>query len=93
VTKGNAFLLTKEGIKGTVTTPDGKKEASATMQPGAAPQAQAGGGLFGLSTTTTVVLGVAIIGGAILAAVFIPCNRPADVTPGSPNANDCQHGL
>jgi hypothetical protein len=93
VTKGNAYLVTKEGIKGTVTLPDGKTKASDAALPDAAPQAEASSGLFGLSTGATFALGAAIIGGAIILAVELPCRKPKGVTPGAPNANDCNRGL
>ena len=105
VTKGDVFLSTNEGVKGTVITPEGKAEpASSAQATGTTGQAgggqaggQAGGGAGGAGggiSTATVAIGAAAVGGAVIAAVAVPCRRGRNPSPGTPRrGTECDRGF
>ena len=101
VTKGDVFLSTNEGVKGTVITPEGKAEPASSVQAtgttGQAGGGQAGGqagGAGGGIGTGWVVIGAAAVGGAVIAAVVVPCRRGRNPSPGTPRrGGDCDRGF
>jgi hypothetical protein len=80
VTKGYAMLTTKEGVKGTVTLPEGKAAPAAK-----ASGAQTGGGtILGLSHTGAFVAGAIIFVTVVVTVIVVThdnCNNP---TPNAP---------
>lgn len=60
VAKGNAFLLTNAGVKGTITTPDGTTTASTTSPLPAAPAGGTGKGVAAGAVGMIVIIVLAI---------------------------------
>ena len=91
VANGNAYLTTGEGVKGNVSTTD-KADASKTSS--ASPQGGGAGNAGRPTFGRTFGVGLVIVGGLILAAVFLPCrrpNNPSAVT--SSGNNNCRRGF
>lgn len=96
VIAGSALLTTHKGITGSITF-NGKTEMSdpskesSTVSAGAAPQG--GGKGNGPSFGKIFAIGLPIIVGSILAAVYIPCRRRGrNPSPGTPRG-PCRRGF
>jgi hypothetical protein len=87
VAKGFASLNTVEGVKGSVTLPEG--------DPAAAPQGGgAGGGGIGLGNKG-FIFGAIGFSAIVAAAILVPCRRGRNPTPGEPRGrnNECRRGF
>jgi hypothetical protein len=98
IAKGHAFLLTNEGVKGSVMTPDGKAEISSTSSveadPSGAPAGKGKGGgwtIGSLSHAGSIAVVVAVVAGVTSAILFIPCYRRANPSPAVPGGGECKH--
>ncbi|MCA1567942.1 MAG: hypothetical protein LC803_20320 [Acidobacteria bacterium] len=86
VAKGFASLNTVDGVKGSITLPEG--------DPTAAPQGGGGGGGIGLGNKK-FILGAIGFSAIVAAAILVPCRRGRNPTPGEPRGrnNECRRGF
>ncbi len=88
VTKGLAFLSTKEGVVGTVKYPEGG-------EPGGAPQGGGGGGGGVGVGSRGFIIGAIGFTAIVVAAIVVPCRRGRNPTPGEPRGvnTECRRGF
>jgi hypothetical protein len=101
VSSGQALLVTPKGVNGSVKTPDGKVERSDPAKESSelgstAPQGgNSDDANDGPSFGEVLAYGLPIMGGAIVAAVYVPCRRGRNPSPGTPQGpkQGCDRGL
>jgi hypothetical protein len=100
VTAGDALLTTNKGINGSITFKDTTERTDPTKEiftvsAGSKPQGVGNAGNSGPSFGHMFEIGFPIIFGSILMAVYVPCRRGRNPSPGTPRGrnDECRRGF
>jgi hypothetical protein len=100
VTTGEALLTANKGINGSITFKDKTERTDpskdiSTVTLGSKPQGGGNAGNTGPSFGHTFEIGFPIIFGSILMAVYVPCRRGRNPSPGTPRGrnDECRRGF